>query len=348
MAILAREDLRNQLRKRELSPVYVLFGPETYLRDLAAKTICDLSFAAGEARDFNETEFSLNAEGNLGRALAAAEQLPMMANRRVIRIADVRISSTTGRDTLREDEEVLLDAYLKRPADFSVVIFVAEEFDKRRRMARLLTDNATAVEFTQLQDSELSKWARDKVKDAGSEIDDRGLRLLVALVGPDVRRLTVEIEKLSTAALPGRVISSELVESLVANSREVSNFDLTDSLFAGRKREALKILNKILDDGSEPLALLGLISYNVRRLLMAKEAMSQGLDRGEVARMVKLRYSDQASFLETARRTDSQKLSRAIRRLAEVDLAIKTSIGGGGPQGSRMQIEMLVAELAAL
>ena len=28
--------------------------------------------------------------------------------------------------------------------------------------------------------------------------------------------------------------------------------------------------------------------------------------------------------------------------------AIKTSIGGGGPQGARLQIEMLVAELACL
>lgn len=348
MAILTREDLRHSLRKREFSPVYVLFGPESYLRDLAVKTICDLSFTAGEARDFNETVFSLNVEGNLRGALAAAEQLPMMASRRLILVTDVRVSSTTSRDNLREDDEAALDAFLKRPVESSIVIFVAEEFDKRRKMAKLLTDHATAVEFTDLKDAELAKWARDKIRDAGSEIDERGLRELVTLVGPDVRRLTVEIEKLSTAALPDKKISTELIEALVANSREVSNFDLTDHLFAGRKSEALRTLNKILDDGSEPLALLGLISYNVRRLLMAKEAMEQGMDRGDVARIAKLRYSDQEPFLAIARRTDDKKLSRAIRRLAETDVAIKTSIGGGGPQGARMQIEMLVAELAGL
>lgn len=348
MAILTREDLRHSLRKREFSPVYVLFGPESYLRDLAVKTICDLSFTAGEARDFNETVFSLNVEGNLRDALAAAEQLPMMASRRLILVTDVRVSSTTSRDNLREDDEAALDAFLKRPVESSIVIFVAEEFDKRRKMAKLLTDHATAVEFTELKDAELAKWARDKVRDAGSEIDERGLRELVTLVGPDVRRLTVEIEKLSTAALPDKKISTELIGALVANSREVSNFDLTDHLVAGRKSEALRTLNKILDDGSEPLALLGLISYNVRRLLMAKEAMEQGIDRGDVARIAKLRYSDQEPFLAIARRTDGKKLSRAIRRLAETDVAIKTSIGGGGPQGARMQIEMLVAELAGL
>ena len=342
------EQLRNSIRKREIAPVYFLFGPETYLRDLAVKTICDRSFDEGELRDFNDSEFTLNNEGNLNAALAAAEQLPMLAKRRVIRIADVRISSSGMRDTLREDDEAALSAYLAKPAEFSVVIFIADEFDKRRKVAKLLTEHAVAVEFVELNDAELMRWATAEVEDAGSEIDNRALRLLVSLTGPDVRRLTLEIKKLSTAALPGKVISAELVESLVANAREISNFDLTDHLFSGRKTEALRVLKKILDDGSEPLALLGLISYNLRRLLMAKEAMEQGADRGEVARMVKLRYSDQEPFLAAARRADSKKIPRAIRRLAETDVAIKTSLGGGGPQGARMQIEMLVAELATL
>ena len=77
MAVIKREDLRAQLRRREMAPVYVLFGPETYLRDLAARTIADFTFADGDLRDFNETEYSLNVDGNLERAIAAANQLPM-------------------------------------------------------------------------------------------------------------------------------------------------------------------------------------------------------------------------------------------------------------------------------
>ena len=81
MAILTREDLRKQLQDAARShPSTCFSAPESYLRDLAVKTICDLSFATDEARDFNETEFSLNTAGNLAAALAAAEQLPMMAS----------------------------------------------------------------------------------------------------------------------------------------------------------------------------------------------------------------------------------------------------------------------------
>ena len=348
MALLTTDSLRNSLKRREIAPVYVLFGPETFLRDRAVKAIADRSFEEGELRDFNETEFSLNIEGNLGNALGAAEQLPMMSRRRVVRVSDVRISIVGSKNNLRDDDEPALAAYVAKPADFSVVIFVADEFDKRRKITKALIDHATVVEFEKLNDAELARWARGRVKDAGSEIDDRALRLLVSLTGSDVGRLTVEIEKLSTAALPGSVISGELVESLVANAREISNFDLTDHLFAGRKGQALKTLKKVLDDGAEPVMLVGLIASNLRRLLMAKEAMEQGVDTGEVARIAKLRYSDREPFLAIARRTDRRKLAKAIKRLAETDLAIKTSIGGSAPHGPRMQIEMMVAEIASL
>ena len=94
MPVLSKDDLREQLKRREIAPVYVLFGAETYLRDLAAKTIANLSFAEGDFRDFNETEFSLAVSDNLQPALAAAEQLPMMAQKRVVRICDVRVGAT--------------------------------------------------------------------------------------------------------------------------------------------------------------------------------------------------------------------------------------------------------------
>jgi DNA polymerase-3 subunit delta len=168
---------------------------------------------------------------------------------------------------------------------------------------------------------------------------------LIALIGPDVRRLTIEIEKLSTAALPEKTIDADLVDALVANVREIPNFDLTDNLVGGNRKKAIQVLTKILDDGAEPIALIGLLSYNFRRLLMAKDLMERGADRGTVTKAAKL-YGNPEHFLSTARRADINQLKHAVVRLAETDLAIKTSIGGSGTKGSRLQLEMLVCELA--
>ena len=339
MKILSRKDLRNQLKAGEISPVYLLFGEETYLRDVAAKTIADKSLTDSSLREFNETTFSLT-ESKIEYALSAAEQMPMISSRRVVKITEVRVSATGTKDTIKEDDEALLARYLERPAESSVVIFVADELDKRRKISKLLLEKTVAVEFARLSDVELMKWAKGKLNEQNAEIEDRALRHLVALVGDNLRKLTVECEKLAVAALPDKLITFELVESLVPNSREFSNFDLTDHLLAKNRSRALEVLHKILDDGAEPLMLLGLIANNFHRLFLAKELMRSGVERTEVARVMKLPYRMQEDFLATARRADAGKLAWALRRIAETDLAIKTSKGT-----PRLQIEMLVLEL---
>jgi len=341
------EQLREQLRQQKLAPVYVLCGAETYLRDIAARTIADRTFGEGDFRDFNDSDFSLADSDNIKNAIAAAEQLPMMSRKRVVRVTDVRVGVTSARDTLKEEHERALAKYLERPADTTVLIFIADELNGNRRIAKLLTKFALHVEFFPLTDIELARCARAAVRDAGSEIDERTVSLLVSLVGADVRRLTNEIQKLSTAVLPDKLITADLVESLVAHSRELTNFELTDHLMAGRKPQVLAALKKILDDGTEPLALLGLIASNYRRLLTANSLMAEGADRSEVAGAARMHPQQMERFLAAARRGDARTLSRAVERLAATDLAIKTSVAGGGSQGSRMQLEMLVCELAS-
>ena len=163
---------------------------------------------------------------------------------------------------------------------------------------------------------------------------------LISLTGSNISRLTNELEKLATAVLPDKIITVELIDSLVPNSKELSNFDLTDSLIAKNKSKTFQILKKILDDGAEPLMLLGLIANNFRRISLAKELMASGAGTKEVFRLIKMPPSKHDNFLVTARRIEKQKLSKIMKRISEVDLAIKTS--KGTPQ---MQIEMLVGEL---
>lgn len=345
---LTREKLREQLKRREIAPVYTFFGEETFLRDTAAKYIADLCFGEGDLREFNETEFSLNTPDNLKSALAAAEQLPMMAAKRFVRVTDVRVAATSNRDTLKEEYVDALAAYLEKPSESTVVLFLADELSGNRKLGKLLKDKTAAVEFERLDALGLQKWADDRFRELGSEADVPTIRHLISLVGDDLRRLNNEVNKLSAAALPERTITIDLVDSLVPNTREISNFGLTDNLVAGKKSAALGVLKKILDDGMEPLALLGLISSNYRRMLIAHEMFARGESRNSIVSAAKVFGPSQDAFLASARRIETRKLAKAIERIAQTDLAIKTSVGGSGNTGSRLQIEMLVCELALL
>lgn len=345
--MLTVDELREHVKDRRFLPVYILYGTEEYLRDRAVKTIIEKAFDEGEFRDFNEAEFSLNSEDALPKALAAAQQLPMMASRRVVRINNVRITATGRNDTIKEEHEAILKAYFDDPSPSSVVIFIAEELNGVRKMGKLLRSQPGTVEFTQLDDEKAASWARSTFKKAGVSIDGTALRHLISLVGNDIRRLSNEVDKLTTASFPSMLVDQQLIDLLVPNTREMTNFALAGQILKQDKRAALEVLRKILDDGAEPVMLIGLLGYNFRTLLIAASMMSQGADRRDITAVLRRPTREQDEIFHAARRYGQKKLGEMLRRIAETDLALKTSLGGGGPQGSRLLMEVLVCELAA-
>ncbi|HYP00515.1 MAG TPA: DNA polymerase III subunit delta, partial [Pyrinomonadaceae bacterium] len=292
MSTLTREQLRRELKERRVAPLYLLFGAEDFLRDAAARRITDEALRGASLREFNEASFSL-ASADVQQAIAAAEQLPMMAERRVVRVADFQ--------KLREADEGALLRYLARPVESSVVVFVADDLDKRRKLSKTLLDACVSVEFSTLTDGELAAWAREHLKKLKADADERTLRQIIALVGTSVRRLANELDKLATAALPGGRITMDSVDALVGRSRELSNFELTDRLIAKDRKGALQTLRRLLDDDAEPVMLVGLIASNYHRLALAKELMSAGRPKEEVFRLVPMPFNKREDFLATAR-----------------------------------------------
>lgn len=332
MSLLTRQDLHRALKQGETKPLYLLFGAESYLRDLAARAITDLSLKGASLREFNEASYSLS-NTDVQQAIAAAEQLPMMSPRRVVLIRDF--------GKLRESDEEALMRYITRPVESSTVIFVADDLDKRRKLSKLLLDTCVGVEFAPLSDAELAEWAKKRLRDLKVQTDERTLHQIVALVGSDVRTLSNELEKLATAALQSGLIKMEMVDTLVGRSRELSNFELADHLIARNRKRALQTLQRLLDDGAEPVMLIGLIGSNYRRLALAKELMAKGAANQEVYRQVGI-FGKREEFLATARRSDARSLAHSIQRIAAADLAIKTS-----QATPRLQLELLICELAA-
>jgi DNA polymerase-3 subunit delta len=333
MTTTAKQGLEAQLAQGRIATLYLLFGAEDYLRDALARRIADAALAGASLREFNEMSFSL-ATTDVQQAIAAAEQLPMMSARRVVRVTDF--------GKLREEDEAALLRYTTRPSEASVVIFVADDFDKRRKLSKSLMDACVSVEFAAMDDAKAQVWARDYLKELKAEADERTLSHVISLVGTGARRLKLELDKLATAALPKGQITMRHVDALVGRSRELSNFELTDQLTARNRRQALETVRRLLDDGVEPLMLIGLLSSSYHKLALAKSLMSQGAPNTEVNRLAPYDFELRKKFLELARRTDARALARNISRIAAADLAIKTS-----QATPRLQLELLVCELTA-
>ena len=330
MPIRTRKDLLQSLKQGKIEPVYFLFGAESYLRDAAAKAITEEALRETLLREFNDSAFSLRTR-DARDAIAAAEQLPMMSPRRVVQIKDLAKLNEAN-------EEVLLN-YINRPVETSVVIFNSDDIDKRKKLAKKLMSTAT-FEFAPLNNAELSAWAKAHLSELKADAPPAVLSRIIELVGSNVRMLANELNKLATASLPAGRISTELVDELVGRSRELMNWELTDQMLARNRTRALQTLEHLLDDGAQPVMLIGLIASTYRRMALAHALLSKGASPKEIFRQVPMPPFKQSSYLQMLNRVDGLKLAQQMIRIAEADLGIKTS-----KATPRMQVELLVTEL---
>ena len=343
MPARTRKDLDQSLKKGQIEPVYFLHGEETYLRDAAAQQIVAAALTGTLLREFNDSVFDLLTD-DIRDAIAAAEQLPLMSDRRVVIVRN--LNKIEGRKKFDDEEpdavspaaQILID-YLQRPVATSVVIFISDDIDKRRKYAKLLLASA-AYEFKPLQQKELPAWIRDYLRGLDMEIDQAALSFLTDALAADLVTVKNELNKLAAAALPSRRITVELVEQLSRRSREHMNWDLTDSIVSRNRRQALRVMRNLLDDGVEPVLLTAVIAGTFRRMGLAKEMLTRGASSGEIFSEVRVPQFKQRDYMAMLKRIDSNHMSRVIQRIAETDLAIKTS-----KATPRMQMEMLVCEL---
>ncbi|MEZ5306779.1 MAG: DNA polymerase III subunit delta [Pyrinomonadaceae bacterium] len=334
-----RSELRNDLRVGKLLPVYFLYGEEVYLRDIAIRTISEKALAGTDLKDFNSVSLSLNETG-FDEVLSFAQQLPFGGGLRVVIATDCSAAAIKSAFADDDAAERAVMGYLTNPAPDTVLIISSNEFDKRLRLSKMFAENSFVVEFPKLAKPEAEKWLESKFRELETSIEAYLVHRIVDLTGEDARALQNEAVKLATYSFPEKVVSKESVDLLVRHKKILSNFDLTDHLIAGRKKEALATARKILEDGAEPLMLLGLLSYNFRQLCAAKELTAEGADRRDIISTLRLR-GGLDRFFEAVRRTDRGVFENAILRIAEVDKAIKTSVGSPS-----LQLEMLVCELA--
>lgn len=334
MTSLSRPQLDASLKAGRVAPLYLLAGCETYLRDAAARAITDTALAGTLLREFNESSFSLLSDSAI--AAIAVEQLPMMSGRIVVRIKDF--------GKLREADDEIIIRYLKSPSPSSVVIFIADDLDKRKNLTKTLLSTCTVVDFPAVKDAEAKAWARNRLKELKTSADDRVLTEIVRLTGTDLQTLNSELEKLAAAAIDTRSITMQMVDDLIGHSRELSNFELGDQLIAGNRGSALMTLHHLLEDNVAPVMLIGLIASNYHRLALAKELMKEGR-RDEASKLVYGSYEKKDAFFNTLQRRDAAGIARDIKLIADADLAIKTSLAGGGPKGAKLQLEMLICSL---
>lgn len=294
---------------------YLVIGPEQYSRGLALDLVRN-RLIKGEAAPFDYSLYSFR-DSSLEKIFETAGTFPMLSKRRLVVAAELEV--------LPEREHDALQKKLGELPQRSVVLLVAEELDRRRKLYKYIQDNGCVFECPRLKGAALVRWVESFAREKGYRIPHPLIERIVDLAGSDLQSLAAELEKLFLSSGNEKSIRERHVEDLVRNSRQHGIFELIGSIGKRDRRASLHSLANLLGMGERPLMIVSMLARHSRQVLIVKESMEKGQSVRDACKAAQVPPFIQDSFLRQARSIDVDVVRKMHGALHEIDKKLKSS-----------------------
>ncbi len=327
-----------RLDKARPQPFYVLHGDEEFLKRQVKLGLRRLILGSSDD-DFALSNLS-GDKATLAEVLTELQTLPFLAPRRLVVVEQAEPFVTRERAKLEK-----LFAELKDKTNpTGVLVLEVSTWPANTKLARATPDVAS-ISCKAPASVQLPQWCVTWCLQAhGKQLTQAAAKLLVDLVGPEMGILDKELEKLAVYVGSAPKIEARDVDVLVGQSRVESAWQVFELIGKGQSGEALSFVQRLFDQGEDPLRLLGAFSLQLRRLAQAARLNAQGvglqesLTRAGIPNFPAARQSAEQQMRYLGRR----RLDRLYDWLLETDAGMK----GGSQLPPTTLLERLVVRLA--
>ena len=316
MAKLTAEKLQAALAQQKITPVYLLTGEDTYRKQEIIQQIRKII----QPDEFNFYSSSAD-KADLGEMLAMANTAPVFASARLLVL--------TGIEKLRKEPKAALLRYISNPLPTTTLVLThndAKKMKTERALEQACSQNGCVTDFAELKQAELNIWVKNKIEVRGLKADFEAVDLLCQSVGAELSALENEIEKLSLYLQDreNKTISKEDVLACIGFSKEENPFELANAILACNKKKAIQLVDKLLDDGEDPIAVLGKMTYPILKMARIKRMSEGGISAGDITRAAGL-FPWEGRLVSAARNFPIQKQFLAtMNKLITADAGFKS------------------------
>lgn len=320
-----------------MTPAVVLIDgtDPTLVADALARTVTEL---VGEEDRSLAVEDHTGDEVDLAAVADGCATPAFLVPRRVVVVRDV------GRYNV--DEVAPLLGYLEDPLDTTALVLVAGGGTTPAKLVAAAKAKGQVVS-TSVDTRKPDDWIRQRVRQAGLELDAQTLALLKDHLGDDPGRLVPLLDVLLAVYGPGARLGYADLEPYLGQAGSVTPWDFTDAIDAGRPDEALVKLHRLLEGGERhPLVVLATLHRHVVSLMRvdspairteADAARAMGITGGRSTYPAK-------KALRAAQQWGSAGIAEAIGLVADAEVDLK----GDSSWPPEAVLEVLVARLCRL
>lgn len=319
-AALTFDELRRDIKKENLAPVYLIHGKEGYYTDILVKDFENI--LAPEDKEFNQ--YVLYApRTDVAEIIEVCSRFPMMAERQVVIVKEAQ--------SARADQINKLAGYVNNPSPSTVLVIVFRgEEAKGKDLISAVKSKGVIYESKKVKDWQLPNLIQTYVKSKSMNIDGKSLDMLAEYIGTDLSNLYNQIDKLALILGPGATITPASVERNIGISKDYNNFELVDALAAKDAAKVFRIAGYFASNPkANPLPVTTVVLYNFYSDLLIAFYAADKSDQG-LMKELGLRFPIQLKKFKTAMHAyNAYQVIEAIWALRQFD---NRSKGNGSRQ----------------
>lgn len=315
---------------------FVLTGSDEYLHDMALKKL-ESRYIEADFRDFNFRRLDLGKGTGYGEVLGLLSELPTLVDHRM-----VFLNKVVGLS--KEVSSKLAQSYREDLAPGTILVVSAGGSPGDSPFYKELVKHALIVDCS-LKEPEVTMLLNSFCKKHKSKAEPAAIKLLRERVGSSLRACIGQLERCLLSLKGGEDLTQGHVQRLVPFSAEVAMWKMTAAIGKRDHSEALKILDRQLDKGESPSAILGYINSYLTSLVQTGGLMRELGSAAAVAQAIPRKKEYQVKkTLEELRTWSAEDLEAGFEALVRADFKSKGGAGGGD---TKLLLQMLVLKLCS-
>jgi DNA polymerase III subunit delta len=233
-------------------------------------------------------------------------------------------------------------ALAELPPDLTLVLISRAKAPAK--LARAVKD--AGGELHEFEAPKAREMPRTLVEDAGRlgfRLEPAAARVLVERMGANPVRLRNELERLALWAGEGGSVSAADLDEMVADTSEAAVWSLSDALLEGDEAAALRIGQRLIDQGENVTGLIYGLASRLRSACAAAAQLEEGVPPKQVESSLKMHPYAAKQLVGRVRDADLADLRRATEALAELELWCR----GGADYGDELALTLALRSMAS-
>jgi DNA polymerase III subunit delta len=267
--------------------------------------------------------------------LAAIPAMSLMDSRRYL-LAD-------GVERWRDRQlDAVAAALGELPPDLTIVLISRAKAPAKLTRAVKAT-KGEIHEFEAPKAREMPRLLVTEAERLGFRLEPAAARVLVERMGANPVRLQSELERLALWAGEGGEVREADLEAMIADTSEAAVWSLSDALLERDAATALRIGERLIDQGENVTGLIYGLASRLRSACAAAGQLAEGVPPKQVESSLKMHPYAAKQLVARLRNTDVADLRAATEALADLELWCR----GGADYGDELAFTLTLQRCAA-